>query len=334
MNWTGRGWLALTLLVSCPLRAQSIDSLPAYHAEHQATGTIRIWGSAQMDTLVQNWQRGFSRFHPGVHFENHLYGAVSAIAGLYTGVADIVVNREIWPVESLAYEQVLGYRPTAFEVATGSFDVPTKSDSLEIFVHKDNPITGLTMSQLQSIFGPPGTNWGAFGLHGDWSAQPVNPYTFKLDNAGMLLFSELLMKPVAMWNSRTKAFENQILTDGSRIDAGALILEALSKDRFGIAISNLHYRRPDVKVVPIAVRAGADYVMPTKETVQNRAYPLSRSVYIILNRPPKHPIDPVTLEFLRYVLSRDGQQDVVAEGAYLPLPVSLAVNALIKLRSR
>ena len=135
-----------------------------------------------MVELVERWQRGFSRYHPEVRFENHLYGAASAMAGLYTGVADLAVSREIWPVETLAFEQVLGYEPTAIEVATGSFDVPTKSDSLDIFVHRDNPISGLTLAQLGAVFGDR-RKWGDLGLKGEWADKPVTVYGFKLDNA-------------------------------------------------------------------------------------------------------------------------------------------------------
>lgn len=139
-------------LVWSHLCAQQFESLPAYHPKIQAGGRIRTWGSAQMLELIELWQKGFQRYQPRVQFENHMKGAVSAIAGLYTGVADLALSREIWPIETLAFGQVVGYKPTAVEVATGSFNVPTKSDSLEIFVHRDNPVSQLGLSQLKAIF--------------------------------------------------------------------------------------------------------------------------------------------------------------------------------------
>jgi phosphate transport system substrate-binding protein len=284
---------------------------------------IRTWGSAQMEDLVGRWQRGFARHHPEVRFENHMYGAVSAIAGLYTGVADIVVSREIWPEERLAFEQVVGYPPTAIEVATGSFDAPTKSDSLEIFVHRDNPLTRLTLAQAGAIFGCSGalTSWGDLGLARDWSRQPIHAYGYLSDNAGSRFFRDVVLHGAGHWNCRVKEFGNQAGPNGARIDAGRLILDALARDRYGIAISNVHYARPEVKALAIAADERGPFVAPTVESVRKRIYPLTRSVYVFVNRPPNRAADPKVEEFLRYVLSPEGQRDVVGEGAYLPLPV-------------
>jgi phosphate transport system substrate-binding protein len=291
-------------------------------------GVIRVWGSAQMADLAGHWQRGFSRRHPEVKFENHMYGAVSAIAGLYTRVADIVVSREIWPVERLAFEQVMGYPPTAIEVATGSFDVPTKSDSLEIFVHRDNPLTRLTLAQAEAIFGcdqsAAADAWSDLGLRGDWARQPIHAYAYLSDNAGSRFFRDVALHGAGNWNCRVKEFGNQTAADGKRIDAGRLILDALAGDRYGIAISNIHYTRPEVKALELAVDARGPFVAPTRENVQKRTYPLTRSVYVFLNRPPNRKADAKVEEFLRYVLSPEGQRDVSAEGVYLPLPVGRA----------
>lgn len=149
----------------------------------------------------------------------------------------------------------------------------------------------------------------------------------------MLLFSDLVRKDSARWNPDIKAFGNLTSSDGKRVDAGRLILDALSKDRRGIAIANVHYTRPEVKVLGIAARAGTPFVTPTRETVQNLSSPLTRSVFIFLNCPPKHPLDAVGAEFVRYVLSREGQRDIEAEGAYLPLPMGLARKELARLAS-
>src|SRR5205807_883967 len=100
-----------------------------------------------------------------------------------------------------------GYKPTAIEVATGSFDVPTKSDSLDIFVHKDNPITGLTLAQLGAIFGSHrACSWGDFGLQGEWAGKLVHGYGYKLDNAGMMLFASMVMKGGEALNCNVKGF--------------------------------------------------------------------------------------------------------------------------------
>jgi phosphate transport system substrate-binding protein len=312
MNHVWRWSLLVAFIVVSSVHAQPRPDKPI-------PVTIRVWGSAQMTDLMQQWQKGYSKHQPGVQFENHMYGAVSAIAGVYTGVADLALSREIWPVETMAFEQVLGYKPTAVEVASGSFDVPTKSDSLEIFVHKDNPISKLTLAQADAIFGSEHSRvWGDLGLLGRWADKPINGYGFKFENAAAMFFSDVVFKGSRRWNCNVKGFAGA--------DAGGLILEALAQDRYGIAISNVHYARPEVK----AVSLGA--VAPTKENIQNRTYPLTRVVYAFLNRAPDKPVDPKVEDFLRYMLSPEGQRDVISEGAYLPLPAQIVAEQLRRIQ--
>jgi phosphate transport system substrate-binding protein len=328
MNHAGRSPLLLAFIV--------VSSLCAQNQPNKALpGTIRVWGSAQMAGLMRHWQEGYSRNQPGVQFETHMNGAVSAIAGVYTGVADLALSREIWPVETLAFEQVLGYKPTAVEVASGSFDVPTKSDSLEIFVHKDNPLSKLTLSQADAIFGSEhlrGTKnfrvWGDLGLLGRWADKPINGYGFRFENAAAMFFSDVVLKGSGRWNCNVKTFGNGTAADGTRVDAGRLILEALARDPYGIAISNVHYARSEVKAVSLGAADEGPFVAPTKENIRNRTYPLTRVVYVFLNRAPGKPVDPKVEAFLRYILSRDGQQEVISEGAYLPLPARIVAEQL------
>src|ERR1700746_2131448 len=95
----------------------------------------------------------------------------------------------------MGFEQVLGYKPTAVEVASGSFDVPTKSDSLEIFVHRDNPLSKLTLSQARAVFGSEHLPvWGELGLRGNWADMPINGYGFKFENAAAMFFSDVVFK--------------------------------------------------------------------------------------------------------------------------------------------
>ena len=292
-----------------------------YRPEARVNGTLRVWGSAQMFGLVERWERGFARYHPDVRFENHLYGAVSAIAGLYTGVAELVVSREIWPIELLAFQQVRGYSPVSFDVATGSFDVPTKSSSLDIFVHRDNPVAQLGFTQLAGIFGASGAvrTWGDLGLTGAWRDRPLHLYGYRPDNAGSQLFASLVFGRNSLWNCRYQGFENATTTSGKRIDAGQQALDALTRDPLGIALSNIHYATKQVKAVAIARADSGPWILPSRESVRSRTYPLTREVYIFVDRTPNAPLNARCREFVKYVLSRNGQADVADEGDYLPL---------------
>jgi phosphate transport system substrate-binding protein len=320
-----RAALPAALLTLC-IAAQ--DAVPAYQPQSAVSGVMRCWGSRQMEDLLKLWQAGFQHFHPGVRFENHMYGAVSAVAGLYTGVADMALSREIWPEESQAYEQVKGHAPVVFEVATGSFDVPTKSDALGVFVAARNPIEHLTLAQLAAIFTAQriGT-WGNLGLSGAWAERPIHRYAYLYDNAGLRLFRDFVNAGSPQWNWETKEFGNQSKADGARIDAGQRILDALAADENGIAISNPHYAGPAVKCLAIGREGGGQFIALTRESVANRSYPLTRGVFLFVDR-----VDARVAEFLRYILSREGRDDVLHEHDYLPLPGSLLLRERGKIR--
>ena len=309
----------------------------AYRPDAQVSGTVRSWGSAQMADLMRLWERGFQRHQPAVRFADKLNGTVSGMGGLYSGVIDLsLMGREIWPAESLAYEQMTGRSPEGVEVAIGSFDVPTKADALVVFVHRDNPITKLSFDQLRKVFGcstgPNDTapNWGELGAAGPWADKPIRVYGYKVDNAAAIFFKSTVL-PDSEWRCGIKTFSNQTGKDEKRIDSGELILDALQRDPYGIAISNPHYAGAEVKAVAISPASGSPAVAPTREAVARGAYPLSRAVYIFFNREKGKGLNSLVREFLRYVLSSEGQQDVAREGAYLPLPESLRKQQLEKI---
>ena len=289
-----------------------------------------------MSELMRLWEQDFRRSHPEISFQDKLNGTVSGMAGLYSGVADLaLMGREIWPAETMAFEQVTGHLPAGIKVAIGSFDVPTKADSLAIFVHKDNPVSKLTLAQLQTIFGcGDGTatviRWGDLGVTGALAEKPILTYSYKLDNAAAIFFKTLVLKKME-WRCGIHTFANSTDPNGKRIDSGQLIIDAVSRDPAGIGISNSHYATGEVKPVALSFTADSAGVLPSKESIANGSYPLARAVYIFFNRDPEKPPAPRMLEFLRFVLSAEGQQDVAHEGAYLPLLESdrlVQLNAL------
>ena len=309
------------------LRAAAEDA-PEYRPRTRISGTLRAWGSAQMEDLLKLWETGFQRFHPAARFENHTYGAVSALGGLYAGGADFALNREIWPNEAMAFEQAVGHAPLIYEVATGSFDVPTKSDALGVFVSASNPLSQLSLAQLAAIFtSGSARTWGDLGLTGDWAPRPVHAYAYLYDNAGLRLFRDLVAGGSPRWNWDVKEFDNLTLTSGGRLDAGQRILDALAADPAGIAISNPHYASAEVKALAIGRSAAGPFVPLTRETVAARTYPLTRGVFFFAVK-----LDDRLTEFLRYILSREGSRDVVREGCYSPLPVALLRDQLARLR--
>jgi phosphate transport system substrate-binding protein len=317
-----------------------LKSLPSYQPKQQVSGTIRIWGHGNRNRdfvsgLVKCWEGGFRKYQPHVKFEIQLRGNASAIGGLYTEAADIAfMGREIWPIEADGYEQGLGYKPFSVEAATGSLADRNHDFALVIFVHRENPLSRMTLAQLDAIFGADhrrgsknvGT-WGELGLTGEWKDKPIDLYGFAIDSDVSQFFEQAVLNGSRKWNCKLQEFANR---PGD--DAGQEILDALAKDRYGIAFSSLAYSNEQVKPLAIASREGGPFYAATPEALIAREYPVTRAPYMFIRRAPGQPIDPKIDEFLHYVLSRDGQEAVIRDGGYLPLNADLLLRQREKLQ--
>jgi phosphate transport system substrate-binding protein len=339
---------ALFALLPALLRA---DELPDYQPKLQVTGVLRSCGNPQMAALLQRWQAGFQRLHPGVQFADDLKSSASGLYGLDMRTADLaLMGRPIFPYERYGvYERSWVY-PAEIEVATGSANRLHKSPAYAIFVHKDNPLTQLTLRQLDGIFGAErggGWNaltwdtsvartskddlrtWGQLGLAGAWTARRIHPYGQPGLGAGAITyFQARVFGGGEMWNEdlREYADRRQMVAD-------------LGRDPDGIAYAPLAYATPGVKVLAVGETADGPFVRPATATVADRTYPLHRAVYIYYTRDNANTElmptlgDPRVKEFLRYILSKQGQADVAAEGSYLPLPAAVVRAQLQKLES-
>jgi len=336
--------VAIAVLAVICVHAQNVDSLPEYKPEQIVSGTIRLWGHGGikrdfMGKLVEYWEEGFTRYHPDIKFEYRMYGTASAIGALYAGVADVaILGEEIRPSAAAAFERVMHYPPLGVEIATGSLDVRNFDYAQMFFVHKDNPVSQLTLAQLDAIFGEEhrrGSSnirvWGQLGLTGEWADKPISLYGWSLDDSFAFYLQDTLLEGSHRWNCGLKEFRHISNPDGSIYDHGQQILDGLARDRYGIAVSNVRYANPQVKPLALAVRASGPYYEATKENLIQRKYPLTRVIPAFINRPPGKPVDPKVREFLRYLLSQEGQQDIVREGGYLPLSKETVGEELRKL---
>lgn len=324
---------------------RAVESLPLYSPATQVSGTIRLWGHGSpkhefMGRLVDAWIAGFARYQPGVRFENHMYGTASAIGALYTGTGDIaILGEEISPAATTAFKREKHYAPTGIQIATGSRDVNYFDYAHMIFVNQDNPIKGLTLKQLDGIFGAEHRRgprnlrtWGDLGLKGEWARRRIQPYGWRVGVDFSLFFSKAVLKNSHRWNSDLKEFVNANRSDGSQYDAGKQILDALAKDPAGIAISNVRYANPDVRALPLSRSEGGPYFLPTPTNLIAQTYPLVRIIPAFVNVPPGQPLDPKVREFLRYILSREGQQALIDDSGYLPLGTDAIHRQLEELR--
>ena len=224
--------------------------------------------------------------------------------------------------------------PTVIDIATGSYDVPKATFALMIFVPKANPIASLSTTQLDRIFAStnhPIRYWGELGLKGDWVTRPIHLYGFTADNDKSRIFSQLVFAKGESWNPGLNQFSNGAGPNGK--DAGELIVQAVANDPGAIGISNIHYATPGVKALAISTPEHKAPIMPTRQSVANRSYPLTRAVYMVVNYSADHPSSTAVIEFLRYVLSRQGAQAVMQEGTYLPLPPEIALRQLRQLQT-
>ena len=304
--------------------------LPSYSPQQQVSGVIRIWGSPQMGDLLKQYERGFVQLQPAVHFDNQLKSTLTAVAGVYTGRAEIgLLGREIWPTEVQAFESIEARPPAVIDVATGSFDVPKATFALMIFVPKGNPLASLSMPQLERIFAAsdhPIRTWGELGLKGEWADRPIHLYGFNIENDKSQIFAQLLFRAEERWSPTLHEFNNSIGPKAK--DAGELIVQAIASDPNGIGISNVHYATREVKALALSMPGIAAPVAPTLANVENRSYPLTRAIYMVVDSGATHHPSPAVAEFLRYVLSRQGRDAVTREGNYLPLPPTIALREL------
>jgi phosphate transport system substrate-binding protein len=276
-----------------------------------------------------------------------LKGTASAQFSLHVDAADIALSgREIYPYEYYGTFRRSQLYAIEIEVATGSFDVRGKSTALGVFVHKDNPLAKLTVKQLDGIFGAERTGgwqkivwvetaargaednirtWGQLGLTSAWADKPIHVYGPPgIYPGGSSFFQQRVMGGGDTWNEALMEFADR-----------KAMLETLATDPYGIAYAPMTYRNAQVKGLALAQSASGPFVAPTRANVANRTYPLSRSAYIYVApdtpQGDRAPMDPKVREFLRYVLSRQGQADVAREGDHLPLTPGLVRAQLKKL---
>lgn len=329
-----------------------LSGLPPYLPSETVSGTIVQWGNNYLadSGLMQTWQEAFRTYHPEVIFEDHLYSSSVAIPSLVTGVADMApMGRQALWDELKGLERASGQADTdeAFEtleviMATGSFNVRGWTFSLGVFVHENNPVSCLSVEQLDGIFGSqrdggwdgltwdtsvargPEKNirdWGGAGLGGAWADRPITVYGYNTKYHFNDEIDKKVLKGSGKWTESMRAYSNMagLKADGSLTAGGELIMNALSADEAGIAYTGIPFLTEGTKPISLSLETGGECIPMTLDTVQDRTYPLIRDVYIYLRRPVGGELKPVVREFMNFILSREGQEALQRDGKYLPL---------------
>lgn len=321
------------------IEVRTVAAMPHYQPQERVAGAIRIWGHGNrnlpwMRNLIDLWGEGFARFHPGATIDYEMFGTSSGIPSLFNGTGDIaILGEEILPDAARAFEHFKGHPPTAIALMTGSYDVRNFDYAQMVFVHRANPIARLSLIELDAILGAEHRRgphnirrWGELGLEGGWAGREIVPYSWAIDDSFGFYLQQAVLGGSHRWNPNLHEFVHITYPDGSIYDHGQQILDALARDPAGIAVSNIRYAGPMVKALPLSVGPGGPYVAASEMSLIDQSYPLARTLPAVIDLPPDGRIAPKVREFLRFVLSREGQERVNRDGRYLPLSPAFAAR--------
>lgn len=288
-------------------------AIPEYKPASEVSGNLNSIGSDTLNNLMTFWAEGFKTLYPNVKVQIEGKGSSTAPPALIEGTAQLgPMSRPMKSTEIDAFEKKHGYKPTEIKVAI---------DSLAVFVHKDNPIKGLTLEQVDGIFsstlkrgGTAVVKWGDLGLTGEWAGKAISLYGRNSASGTYGFFKEHVLK-----NGDYKATVKEQPGSSS-------VVQGIASDLAGIGYSGVGYATSGVKAVPLGEKEGEVYEASYENALSGH-YPLARFLYVYINKRPGEKLDKLTQEFLSYVLSQAGQQVVVKDG-YFPLTKDLAGQAV------
>ena len=334
-----RAWPQVNQTVDDSPEQHAVDMMPDYKPREAVHGVLRLWGHGApkldfMGKLAHAWEDEFTRLQPKARFEYDMYGTASAMGALYTRAGDVaVLGQEIYGFEERTFQRVLHHPPFQVNVATGSCDVRNFDFAIVVYVHRSNSLNHLTLDQLSQIFAwqPDAraniTRWGQLGLTGVMQDRPINLYGWRSDDVFSTFLQSKVLHGNHKWRCSVQEFAHIHRPDGTVYDSGQQILDRLADDPYGMAFSNYRYAGPEVKPFAIGWNAGGPYWIATKQTLIDQKYPLGRMIPAVADRKPGRPLVPLVREFLLYLLSKQGQQQIVSDGRYLPLSPDAAAAA-------
>lgn len=303
-------------------QAVKVDAaVAAYEKTSGISGSLNSIGSDTLNNLMTLWAEGFQKTYPSVRVQIEGKGSSTAPPALISGTARIgPMSRPMKSSEIDAFEERYGYKPTAVRVAL---------DGLAVYVNKDNPIERLTLPQVDAIFSKNRKGglpkdiavWGDVDLTGAWKARRISLYGRNSASGTYGYFKKLAL------------FKGDYKDTVKEQPGSASVVQGVAKDVAGIGYSGIGYKTSGVKAVKLAKSEGGEYHGVTYDKVVNGKYPLARFLYLYINRPPNKELDPIIREFLRYTLSREGQQIVVKDG-YLPIPARVVEEELSNMTRR
>jgi len=311
------GAVVLSLFTSATAQVKVDPKLTTYERVGGVSGNLNSVGSDTLNNLMTLWAEGFRAMYPNVNIQIEGKGSSTAPPALIEGTAQLgPMSRPMKAKELDAFEKKFGYKPTPIKVAI---------DALAVLTHKDNPVKGLSLTQVDSIFsstykrgGEPATTWGDVGLSGAWASRPFSLYGRNSASGTYGLFKEIALK------------------DGDYKDTvkeqpgSSSVVQGVASDVGGIGYSGIGYKTSGVKAIALG-EDDKNVYDPSVENSLSGDYPLARFLYVYVKKKPNDPLDQLTLEFIKFVLSKAGQEIVVKDG-YYPLPSAVADETVGSLR--
>jgi phosphate transport system substrate-binding protein len=336
-----------------------LSALPSYVPQEKVIGTVRIWGTP-VENIVGRWAYEFRQKQGTTRLSAYLINTSQAFAGLLAEKADIgIMGHRTWHTSLMAFRKAFGYDPLEIRFANGSYDDPIGWTSGPVFVvNRSNPLTHITMEQLDGIFGTQRTGgwngtswtsagargpdknlrtWGQLGLTGEWADKPIHP---RGSDVTISNWADLMTREVFHGSNKW----NPAMYEGPRADISwkahgktrdQQIVEGVENDSLAIAFTFqrvVNGLKADVKVLSLAADSGGPFVAPSAQSYFDGSYPLHNGAYLYLNRVPGKPLNPRDKEFMRYVLSREGQQVIADSRTWIPLNADQLAAELRKLQ--
>ncbi|HEX2225349.1 MAG TPA: phosphate ABC transporter substrate-binding protein [Thermoanaerobaculia bacterium] len=308
--------LGASLLAAQPAKVD--PGVGAYKKTSGVSGNVSSVGSDTLNNLMTLWAEGFRKQYPNVRIQIEGKGSSTAPPALIQGTAQLgPMSRAMKASEIDEFEKKYGYKPTPIRVAV---------DALAVYVHKDNPLNQLTLQQVDAMFskgracgGKAIGTWGQAGAtQGAWGSRPISLYGRNSASGTYGFFKE---------NALCKGdFKDTVKEQ----PGSASVVQGVTEDQNGIGYSGIGYRTSGVKALKLAAKAGGPFYGVDPADVYSGNYPLARYLYVYVNKAPNKPLDPLVREYMRYVLSREGQEVVVKDG-YLPVSAKIVQEELAKL---
>lgn len=308
--------LNIGLLASSVASAVSVDEgVPVYKAVSGISGNLSSVGSDTLANLMTLWAEAFKRSYPNVNIQIQAAGSSTAPPALTEATSNFgPMSRKMKAKEIASFEDRYGYKPTA---------IPVAIDALAVYVNKDNPVKGMAIPDVDAVFsstrkcgGDKGiTKWGDLGLTGNWKKRDIQIYG---RNSVSGTYGYFKKKALCKGDYKNNVNEQP---------GSASVVQSVSSSMNGIGYSGIGYKTSGVRAVPLTKKAGGEFIDATPDNAVSGKYPLSRFLYVYVNKKPNNELAPLDKEFIKLILSKQGQEVVIKDG-YIPLPAKVVEKYL------